>query len=156
MKNLKTLFLSLTLLGASSSSALAEASPINNKDVTEIFDPYADPHMDSNNNSFIDALYSLREICENTNEDWLINLCNEADDVIDNTIDIRLDVSNPPNVWDIDHQRSALSLSASFQYLFNQNMIDDGNVCEFHEGYQCFTVESDIGKTTFAFPHQPA
>lgn len=161
MKNLKMIFVGVSALCLTASIASAEQNITNdssNARGAEFFDPHAAPHLDSENNSFIDALYALRDICGYTQEKWLVDVCNEGDEVIDNTAYIRLDVSNPPEVWEEHHNEAALVISASLQYIFNTSVLNQGGECRGDKNatYEIFTISHDRTETVFKFPCQPA
>jgi len=124
----------------------------------EIFDPNAKPHLDSDNNSLVDAISSLNKICEIDELPLYMNsLCD----------DVRRVVNHPNECFDIYDEnlplvmagcqtRVGLDIALGIQNIFNQGLLGDGSGnCRGGLKQQSFTFTHGEGSTIFAFPCQP-
>ena len=146
--HLKNIIPICCIFGLSSGSATAEQ--------VYRFDPEAAPYIDSEYSAFMDAMYALRDVCDQTKETWLISLCNQGDDIIEKEKHICLDIANdPPKADDIlteCQKQGAFTLATQLQYVFNEIMMNDGEDCKSDQSLQCFAIKGKI----FAFPKVPA
>jgi|GEM_PF-3330716 len=165
MKNLKSIFSALSLVF---SASMAHADDVNavgpfsgesqNSRGAEIFDPNAKPHLDSDNNSFIDALLSLDKVCEASVQPHMIELCSDVGVVVNRENEC-FDIYDEdlPLVMNGCEAKVALDMALEIQNVFNRHLLDDGvGECKNNRNQQHFTVENSGKKTVFAFPCQQA
>jgi len=124
----------------------------------EIFDPYAFPHIDSENNSFVDAIIELDLLCGAANSPWFVSLCSDVDGVINQGNEcFEISKQRLPDLKTECQKTVSLKIGMEIQSIFNAHIEDNGaEGCRSNAEYQFFTLEHEGKETVFAFPCQPA
>lgn len=117
----------------------------------EIFDPYL--NQDMSTYPYVYALETLNDICEDSYEDYLDEICYDIRKSISESIDICFDPRQEiEQYFNACQANAAMNLNENIIEAFNSRLLNTGDQCEFDKNYICYAIEHRGLTNVFAFP----